>query len=196
MITIHAIRAMRKLILHLAISCLCFPAACASAERQAIEPSKDAKCEFSHEIKPASIGPVRLGHSLNSHAKAYTISQTTTRYTNEPAYRITFCDGAASVVVEVENDETIVSIATNSPEFKTIKGAKVGMSLVQLQKAHPEGAISTGIEEGGWVAFRLEEFSGYFEFSIKNVEISCLKDNETCNPDFFNSPSISYETLW
>ena len=187
---------MKQPILHLVICCLCVPAACAAEKQQAVEAPHEEKCKFSREIGPASIGPVMLGSSLSSYTNEHSISQTTTRYTNEPAYRITFCDRTTSVIVEVDDDESITSIATVSSDFKTKRGAKIGMSLDQLSEVHPEGIISTGVEEGGWIAYRLEEFSGYFEFPVKDVELSCLRKPETCNPGFFNTPSISYQTLW
>jgi hypothetical protein len=107
-------------------------------------------------------------------------------------YQVTVCDEKTTLTIAFDDTDAVKSMSTTSPSFQTDKGGKVGMSLAQLQTLHPEGVVSTGVEEGGWIAFRLDQFSGYFEFSLEGIEFSCLRDHRTCPTEFYERPAIRY----
>jgi hypothetical protein len=170
-----------------ALICFIFPvSSCAS--------SSDESCIFEHSIRSGAIGPVQLGLSLDELYKEYSVAVSNLPYSDISGYAVTFCDHEATVLVETNTVGVVISLSTSSTSFQTDPGAKVGMNLVRLQALHPEGVISTGVEEGGWIAFRLEEISGFFEFSLDGIEFSCLQDYQTCMPEFYERPAIRYWT--
>ncbi|MCF6292036.1 MAG: hypothetical protein L3J04_01440 [Robiginitomaculum sp.] len=159
-------------------------------------PTDDA-CFPNYDIGKGKIGQLELGSYLSELSKEHNVVTARslyadTSYTNNLHYQVTICHTEISILVQTEADGLIVALSTPSQLFSTSSGAKVGMSIRQLQALHPEGTISTGVEESGWVAFQLKDISGFFEFEILDVEFSCLLDNLTCSPDFYERPSIRY----
>lgn len=165
---------------------------CASAPLDSSESSNGRACAFERGIGDGRIGPIRSGSSLDEIRSSYSVAAAPLPYSDEMGFQISTCDQEAIVIVEIDEKGAVESMSTTSTSFQTDKGGKVGMSLNQLQGAHTEGIISTGVEEGGWIAFRLDDISGYFEFSLEGVEFSCLQDRRTCGPEFFEKQAIRY----
>lgn len=160
------------------------PSGCAS--------SSDEDCTFERSIANGEIGPIRSGSSLDELRKDYNVAILMLPYSDTSGYEITLCDNETAVLVETDAADVVISMSSTSASFQTDSGGRVGMSLAQLQRLHPEGVVSTGVEESGWIAFRLTELSGYFEFGLDGVKSSCLQENQTCTSDFYERPAIRY----
>lgn len=182
-----AIRSFMTLVFALSPVCGC---AEVPADSQVVP--TQAKCTFEREISARKVGPFRIGESLEALRKDYSITAGRLPYSDEIGFQVATCDPEASVIVSTAENSVVDSVSTASQSFQTAQGGKVGMNLEELQRLHPEGVLSTGVEEGGWIAFRLDGLSGFFEFSLIGVEFSCLLDRKSCPPEFYTRPSIRY----
>lgn len=165
---------------------------CASASDENLAPVSDQKCTFERGIGKGNIGPIRLGDSLSVLRENYQVETTLLPYSDVEGYEVSLCGGEAKIIAEVDEGGSVITLSTTSPSFETQRGAAVGMSLKKLQMLHPEGILSTGVEEGGWVAFRLDEISGYFEFSLEGVSFECRRDEASCGNELNDRPAIRY----
>ena len=165
---------------------------CASVPADSAQHASSGACSFERDIGDRKIGPIRIGSSLDEIRADYTVVPARLPYSDEMGYQVTVCDEETSLIVKFDESNSAVSISTTSPSFQTDRGGKVGMSLEQLLTLHPDGIVSTGVEEGGWIAFRLDRISGYFEFSLQDIAFSCLRDHRTCPSEFYERPAIRY----
>ena len=146
-------------------------------------------------IQEDRIGAVGLGDTLDQLEQKYAVQESEFPYSEQLGYAISQCDDDDVVVFQADESGTVISIFTASPQFLTENGGRVGMKLSQLISLYPDGVISTGVEEGGWIAFRPHSLSEYFEFDLKNTEIECLRDYQNCSPDFYDRVAIGYWVL-
>lgn len=165
---------------------------CASAFGENLEVVSDQNCTFERGIGDGKIGPIRLGDSLRALRQNYQVETTFLPYSDAEGHAVLLCGGEAKIIAEVDDAGEVITLSTSSTSFETQRGAAVGMSLERLQALHPEGILSTGVEEGGWVAFRLDEISGYFEFSLEGVSFECRQDEASCGDQLNERPAIRY----
>ncbi len=155
----------------------------------------NAACKFEQDINIGEIGPIKLKTSLDEIGKNYSIKSARLPYSDVLGKEVTICNSEATIIAETDASDNIITISTKSSLFHTGSGARVGMSLNQLMARHPDGILSTGTEEGGWITFIIKELSGYFEFSLVGVEFKCLQDNKKCPSEFYRRPAIRYWTM-
>ena len=165
---------------------------CASASGENSEVVTDQNCTFERGIGDAKIGPIRLGDSLGALRQNYQVETILLPYSDAEGLAVSLCDGEVEIIAEVDDADVVITLSTSSTAFETQRGGAVGMSLERLQALHPEGIVSTGVEEGGWVAFRLDEISGYFEFSLEGVSFECLRDESACGDELKDRLAIRY----
>ena len=165
---------------------------CASVSGENLEAVSDQNCTFDSGIGDEKIGPIRLGDSLGALRENYQVETTLLPYSDAEGHAVSLCDGEVKIIAEVDDADAVITLSTSSTSFETQRGAAVGMSLEKLQALHPEGILSTGVEEGGWVAFRLDEISGYFEFSLEGVSFECRQDEASCGDELNERSAIRY----
>lgn len=154
--------------------------------------SNDTECAFEKVILKNKIGPLEIGMNFDNTQVENYIKPALLPYSDIDGYELNPCATDASIIVETNEAGNIITLSTTSIIFKTFNGASVDMSLAQLRDLYPNGSISTGVEEGGWIAFKPDDVSGYFEFELDGVERTCLRDNSICAADFYQRKSIRY----
>ncbi|GJL65065.1 MAG: hypothetical protein NPIRA05_00360 [Nitrospirales bacterium] len=165
---------------------------CASASERKLSVLPDQNCKFERGIDKGKIGPILIGNSVDELREEHQVGITSLPYLDQTGYAVSLCSDDAIVVAEADDEGIVVSLSTTSSSFQTKRGGKVGMSLEQLQAIHQDGILSTGVEEGGWIAFRLDEITGFFEFSLEGIAVACLRDHESCAQEFYERPAIRY----
>lgn len=154
--------------------------------------SNDTECAFEKTILENTIGPLEIGMTFDSMQVENNIKPTLLPYSDVDGYEFNPCGTDASIIVETDEAENIITLSTTSVVFKTSNGASVDMNLTKLRELYPNGTFSTGVEEGGWIAFKPNDLSGYFEFELDGVGRTCLRDISKCATDFYERKSIRY----
>lgn len=165
---------------------------CALASSDNMMGVSGQNCMVERDIGNGNIGPIRLGDTLGALREHYQVETIFLPYSDDGGYAVSLCGHEAEVVAEVDEANVVITLSTTSPSFETQRGAAVGMSLERLQALHPEGMLSTGVEEGGWFAFRLDDISGYFEFSLEGVSFECLRNQAACGDELKDRSAIRY----
>jgi hypothetical protein len=137
-------------------------------------------CDAPVLIGAGHIGPIELGAAFPEIKAEMQTTPSFLPYSDVEGHSVAVCNSSEGILIELDENESVIAISTTSELIHTPLGGSVGMTLSELKKMHPRGTISTGIEEGGWIAFTLSEYSGYFEFSVIGVDRACLQNNADC----------------
>ena len=89
---------------------------------------------------------------------------------------------APNQVVEVALfDGRAEGLTTTSPYFSTTRGARVGMTLLELQRLYPEGRLNVGAEEGFYLNYATERGAS-FHLDMAGVPDACFERRECPDP--------------
>jgi hypothetical protein len=166
-------------------------AAALSASSCSATPASQS-CEFDRTIGDERIGPIRIGEKLDAVSPPLHLEEAYLPYSDENGKMATDCDGEVEVIFDQHQNGEVSSISTQSRYFETTKGASVGDSLEKILSLHPEGRLTSGAEEGGWVAYFPSGGKGYFEFAVKGLDHQCLQDFSNCQVSKGSLESIRY----
>ncbi|MEP5576176.1 MAG: hypothetical protein ABJP48_06985 [Erythrobacter sp.] len=149
-------------------------------------------CEFDKTINDERIGPIRIGERLEAISPPLHLEEAYLPYSVEDGEMATNCDGEVEVIFDRGQDGKVSSLSTQSRHFETDKGASVGDTLEKILSSHPEGRLTSGAEEGGWIAYSPRGGKGYFEFSVEGLDHQCLQDFANCQVSKGSLESIRY----
>lgn len=149
-------------------------------------------CEFDKTINNERIGPVIIGRRLDAATPPLHLEVVYLPYSDEDGEMATDCNGEVEVIFNRDQDGEVVSISTRSGYFETSAGARVGDNLEKILSMHPDGRVTSGTEEGGWVAYFPSSGRGYFEFAVEGLDHQCLQDIANCEVSKESLVSIRY----
>lgn len=149
-------------------------------------------CRFDRTINDERIGPIKIGEQLETVSPPLHVKEAYLPYSDEHGELATDCDGEVEVIFDRDQDGEVSSVSTQSRYFETTKGASVGDSLEKILSLHPEGRLTSGAEEGGWIAYFPSSERGYFEFGVQGLDHQCLQNFADCQVSRKSLESIRY----
>jgi hypothetical protein len=108
-----------------------------------------------------------------------------------PRYRLRIGDDA-EVTVTVDAAGKAFEITTASSRFVTKDGARVGMTLSELQTRFPHGKVNRGYADGLYFVFVTRDGGGVFAFDVNAIGKDCILRERKCAADLGGQKSSSY----
>ena len=150
------------------------------------------ECEADSSMSATHIGPINLDVSasdIEGSKHDYTRSDVNIEGDLYPRYAIQVCNGA---LIEVTFDaDHPYEISTNAEFFERENGARVGMSLTELEQLFPAGRVIRGYADGLYFVF-VTDPGGVFVFNAEALGEDCVLPERQCVRDLGDEKSVSY----
>ena len=139
---------------------------------------------YGYELSKGKIGPMKVGTHIFSLAHMDTQATVKRRqFEEEYLLEYTFTLHATGTVKALLSDDylTVYRLTTISKSLKTAGGAHVGMTLNELKKVYPNGALAPSWESNeSLYSFILPDQEGVFVFNAKPILKQCKDKHPDC----------------
>lgn len=141
--------------------------------------SASTSCDLDKTIKKRAISSIYLGAVISEieELPIKVIKYTMQNESQDIGFKATFCNGEV-IAFQIDENEKVWSIRTESTNFETKSGAKVGSTFHDILKLHPDGEVVSGLEEGAYLSIYIDELGGYFSFNTETVDATWFASKE------------------
>lgn len=106
------------------------------------------------------------------------------------SYTVSVCGHLSIDVTTTGKGNTVTKLSTSSPIFITAEGAKVGMTVAELQKRYPQGQLHV-LEGEGLVAKFDTGTRLNFDLDEEAIPLRCYRYRVNCDALLKNVPTVS-----